>query len=232
MAEKCVDAENNLDKRGDDGCKDVGSDDAGENRGGDVAEKCVDVRVDVDSNLDNRGDDAGHTTAEYSTPTMPSTSSQPDDTTESSQDSQLSTMVIPETPDQNDDVSSEGDDNELILPHDVYTVRCIKSTQVHFRLRRTTPTLWRHEATCFMAMRVFSAIDDSTRIASPGVNWKFDDQIVTVLVVACLGYSKEASRGAKVVDTRATEIIVRAAKHGTSAIKFSQMRKVSSLSHT
>ena len=103
---------------------------------------------------------------------------------------------------------------------------------MHFRLRRTTPTLWRHEATCFMAMRVFSAIDDSRRIASPGVNWKIDDQIVTVLVVACLGYSKEASRGAKVVDMRATEIIVRDAKHGTSAIKFSQMRKVSSLSHT
>jgi len=79
-------------------------------------------------------------------------------------------------------------------------------------------------------MRVFDAIDDSRRIATAGVNWKIDDHIVTVLVVACLGYSKEPSRSAKVVDTRATEIIVRSAKHRTSAIKFSQMRKASSRS--
>ena len=138
-------------------------------------------------------------------------------------------MVIPETPEE-DELSSEGGD-EPILPHDTFAVRVIKKTKVHFRMRRTTPTLWRHEATCFLAMRVFAAMDDGARIACPGVNWKIGDRIVTVLVVACLGYSNEPSRTAKVVDNRATEIIVRAARHGTSPIRFSQMRKVSLL-HT
>ena len=78
-------------------------------------------------------------------------------------------------------------------------------------------------------MRVFSAIDDSRRIATPGVNWKIDGHICTVLVVACLGYSKEPSRSANVVDTRATEIIVRDVKYGTSSVNFSQMKKVGSL---
>ena len=121
---------------------------------------------------------------------------------------------------------TEDDEDEFVVQHDVYTLRKIQETSVHFRLRRTTPTLWRHEATCHTAMRVFSAIDDSTRMASPGVVWKIDDHTCTVLLVACLGYRQEASRSAKIADTRATEIIVRDATHGTTPIKFRQMKKV------
>ena len=131
--------------------------------------------------------------------------------------------------DDDDDDDVDSDDDKPILPHEMFTARLIKHTKVHFRLRRTIPNLWRHEATCFLAMRVFGAIDDSRRIAAPGVNWKIGDRICTVLVVACLGYStQEASRSAKISDTSVTEIILRDAKHTTSTIKFSQMYKVSS----
>jgi len=140
-------------------------------------------------------------------------------TEESSQDS---TLVIPETPQSSDD--------ELpLVPHDDYSISVIKSAKVHFRLRRTTPTLWRHQATCYTCMRVFAAIDDSARIAIPGVTWRIGDHVVTVLVVACLGYSQEPSRSAKVVDTRATEIIVRDAKFHDGTIRFGHMTKITAV---
>ena len=144
------------------------------------------------------------------------------ETTSTEEPSSQDIMVVPETPEDNADT----DDELPVIPHDEFAIRMVKKTKVHFRLRRTTPTLWRHEATCFTAMRVFSAIDDGTKIATPGVEWKIGDDICTVLVVACLGYSKETSRSAKVVDSRATEIILRDVSHKTAAIKFSQMKKV------
>ena len=127
--------------------------------------------------------------------------------------------MVPETP--------QSSDNKLpLVPHDDYAIPLIKRAKVHFRLRRTTPTLWRYEATCYTCMRVFAAIDDSVRIAIPGVVWQIGDHVVTVLVVACLGYSHEPSRSAKVVDTRATKIIVRHSSHKAGAIRFGQMTKM------
>ena len=192
---------------------------------------------DVDDTIEDTSQNQVHV---YSTPdimttpttgtSVPPSTSCDTATTEESASSQDSMMVIPETPeDEDDDLGSDDnfDDMLLMMPHDRYAIKVIKKTKVHFRLRRAKPTLWRHEANCFIAMRVFSAIDDSKRIAASGVTWKIGDHICTVLLVACLGYSMEPSRSAKVIDTSVTEIIVRNASHGTSGIKFSQMKKVS-----
>ena len=158
----------------------------------------------------------------FATPLTSSTGTVTDTTAESSQES---VMLIPDTP---DDVGPGDDDNsdEIVVTHDDFAIRRIKSTTVHFRLRRTVPTMWRHKATCYTTMRAFTAIDDARRLATAGVKWKIDEYTFMVLAVACLGYAKEPSRSAKVVDTRATEIIVRDVKYGTSPIKFSQMAKV------
>ena len=173
--------------------------------------------------MDDVGDVASNVDAENA-------GSNADNTATTEESSQDSLMMIPETTEDHDEVSSDDEvDGDLVVAHDDFAIRFIKKTKVHFRLRRTTPTLWRHEAICFVAMRVFTAIDDSKHIATAGVNWQIDGKICTVLVVACLGYAPDPGRTAKVADTRATEIIVRESKYGTSAIKFSQMRKVSSL---
>ena len=207
-------------------------------------------KADVADNNDGDVDDTIEDTSQnqvhvYSTPdimttpttgtSVPPSTSCDTATTEESASSQDSMMVIPETPeDEDDDLGSDDiyDSMLLMMPHDRYAIKVIKKTKVHFRLRRAKPTLWRHEARCFIAMRVFSAIDDSKRIAASGVTWKIKDHICTVLLVACLGYSMEPSRSAKVIDTSVTEIIVRNASHGTSGIKFSQMKKVSIIPHT
>ena len=189
---------------------------------GDVVSNVDDVG-DVASNMDDVGDVASNVDAENA-------GSNADNTATTEESSQDSLMMIPETTEDHDEVSSDDEvDGDLVVAHDDFAIRFIKKTKVHFRLRRTTPTLWRHEAICFVAMRVFTAIDDSKHIATAGVNWQIDGKICTVLVVACLGYAPDPGRTAKVADTRATEIIVRESKYGTSAIKFSQMRKVSSL---
>ena len=173
------------------------------------------------NNFDNDGDsnnvdDGGKQVDNDALTTVPETMT--DATVTDSQSSNATVLNVPETEDEEED--------ELVVQHDVYALRKIRETSVHFRLRRTTPTLWRHEATCHTVMRVFSAIDDSTRLASPGVTWQIDGHTCTVLLIACLGYSQDASRSAKIADTRATEIIVRDAKHGTTPISFRQMMKV------
>ena len=107
------------------------------------------------------------------------------------------------------------------MEHDEFAVNIIRKASVHFRLRRTTPTLYRHRATCLSSIRTFAAIDDGVRIAQWGVKWMIDDVIVTCLAVVCLGYidtdamkSKKKLRSAKVEDVRSTHVVVRPATDG------------------
>jgi len=117
--------------------------------------------------------------------------------------------------------------NSSLVEHDEYAVHAIRNAAVHFRLRRTQPTMWRHATVCYPSLRVFGGLDDGVRLAAPGVQWNFEERVVTVLIIACLGYSTEASKSAKIVDTCATQVIVRDHKFAFKApLRFSHMRKI------
>ena len=127
------------------------------------------------------------------------------------------------------EVIAEGAEN--LMEHDSYAELKIAATKVHFRLRRSNPTLYRHAPECYHHIRTFKAIDDAVRIAAPGVKWSIQDQNVVVLQVGCLGYrdttTSQSRRSAKIDDRRPTMVIVRDVARDGDPITFDDMRVIS-----
>ena len=176
------------------------------------------------------------TTAE-STLITPNADSQttPEADAEPTASSQSSTdIVLAGVPKENVSEAEEvgGDNNELIVEHDEFAVQLIRHATCHYRLRRTKPTLWRHQAKCLSTMRMFDAIDDGVRVAASGIEWQIGQFNIVVLVVATLGYFRynAASRSAKVEDTRVTQIIACDAKfHSGIKLLEKQFRRVAAV---
>ena len=192
------------------------------------------------------------------TPEDSSQTSQPEDSSQTSQpptqdSSQDSTTAQPPTQDSSQDPSNEeydvvanlvandnfaeavevdGHDQVAMMEHDEFAVTLIKKTTVHFALRRTKPTLYRHDCTCLSHIRLFRAIDDGVRLACVGVKWELNNKVQTVLVVACLGYAKrnnDNKKSAKVEDLRATHIIMRTEDYDNKPLEFGQMTRTTAV---
>ena len=201
--------------------------DDGKNKSNDGADKTEDPTSSDDTN-NNRDDgnnkkDDGDDQTEDPTSSDDTSNNRDDATVTDSQDSQDSTIIVPETP-------TTPEDEDVVVKHQSYARKYIHSAVVHYRIRRTTPTLWRHEVTCLCNMRVFKAVDNGTILARPGVVWHVGDNTCVVLLICSLGYNTQPSRSAKImVDTRAIDIITRPAQLGTSAIKFCHMKKITAV---
>ena len=77
------------------------------------------------------------------------------------------------------------------MDHIEFTIQVIRETSVNFALRRTKPTLYRHDCKCMSFIHVFSTSNDGRLITCSGIKWGLvDNSVVTVLLVACLGYTK------------------------------------------
>ena len=129
-----------------------------------------------------------------------------------------------------------GDTN--LQEHDEFAVNHIKQAEVHFALRRTRPTLYRHRATCLSHARFFDGIDDAVKIAKSGVVWNIDGKDMEVIAVACLGYKEDdhakrkkkyKSKSAKVADIRATHVIMRPFALVGRPLAMSQFRRVTAV---
>ena len=117
-----------------------------------------------------------------------------------------------------------------MIDHDEYAVNIIRNARAHFRLRRTVPQLWRHGTVCYPSIRVFEGMDDGVRLVAPGVRWVLKSHDLTVLFIANLGYSTEPTKSSKILDTSATQVIVRDSEYtATSALEFNHMYKVSAM---
>ena len=119
------------------------------------------------------------------------------------------------------------------MEHSEFAIQVILETSVHFALRRTKPTLYRHDYKCMSFIRVFGAIDDGRRIACSGIKWGLvDNSVVTVLLVACLGYTKvpeNKKKSVKVDDMRATHVIVRDTRYQGQPLHFQQMARMTAM---
>ena len=97
--------------------------------------------------------------------------------------------------------------------------------------------LCRHRSTPASHARFFKGIDDGARCAVPGIVWKLDDKNMEIVTVVCLGYvhddprhkSGKTTKSAKVTDRRATEVIMRPAKHIGKKLAQSQLVRVTAL---
>ena len=137
------------------------------------------------------------------------------------------------TPELNE--ASEAVESPVVLApvsveHDEFALQVIRASHTRRRLRRTNPTLYRHDCFCLSHIRVFKGIDDGVRIACAGVQWQLGEKTLTVLVVACLGFLKdEVSRSAKIKDVRLTQVLVRDSGYQTRTMEWNQFRRVSAI---
>ena len=118
-----------------------------------------------------------------------------------------------------------------VVEHDEFAIEIIQPVKRHLALRRVKPSMWRHEATCYMNIRLFRAMDDGVKLAFTGVKWALEGKtgLYVVIIVACLGYKdppKKNKKSAKMEDSRPTMVVLRHEKDEDQPLRFSQLFRV------
>ena len=159
------------------------------------------------------------------TETQTSSESTPQEETTLEESESSQDIVLAGLPEENAPEAVEVDkEDKPTVEHDHIAISMIKKTTTHFRLRRTRPTLYRHDCVCLTHIRKFDAIDDGVQIAATGIDWALDGSQITVVLVASLGYtSSKNSRSTKLEDSGGTQIVLRDSQLDVDPLKWNHM---------